>query len=364
MDSQDGAASSLRYHGGNLDAARRLFPHAPLPWIDLSTGINPVPYPVGELPQHAWTRLPDVTPLERAAAAAYHARQGTEAVAAPGTQALIQWLPHVFPARRVGVLGFTYSEHAACWRAAGAEVVKVAALTDLAAFDVGVVVNPNNPDGFVYAPSTLADMAAVLARRGGRLIVDEAFMDLLGPQHSLIPNLPAGVVVLRSFGKAYGLAGLRLGFALGTPEDGARLRMALGPWAVSGPAIEIGQRALADAPWLLHAKARLRDEGERLDRMLQSAGLAVVGGAALFRLVRHEHAACWFKTLCAAGILTRAFRERPEWLRFGIPHAPEAWTRLEAALVSAVRNVVHAQSARNSAPDKLSDDACSFGATQ
>jgi cobalamin biosynthetic protein CobC len=336
MDSQDGAADSLRYHGGDLDAARRLFPHAALPWIDLSTGINPVPYPVGEIPQTAWTRLPDATPLEFAARSAYHAGQGIGAVAAPGTQALIQWLPRIFPARRVGILGFTYSEHAACWRAAGAEVVTVTTLTDLAAFDVGGVVNPNNPDGFVYAPEALADLAASLVRRGGRLIVDEAFMDLLGPRHSLIPNLPAGAMVLRSVGKSYGLAGLRLGFALGSSEDCARLRAALGPWAVSGPAIEIGQRVLADTPWLIRAKARLRDEADRLDRMLRSAGLAVVGGTALFRLARHKHAADWFKALCAAGILTRPFQEQPEWLRFAIPHAPEAWARLEAELVTRV----------------------------
>jgi cobalamin biosynthetic protein CobC len=338
MDSQDGAAASLRYHGGNLDAARRLFPEAPLPWIDLSTGINPLPYPVGEIPRNAWTRLPDVKALEHVARAAYRAEQRTEAVAAPGTQALIQWLPRVFSVRRVGILGFTYSEHAACWRAAGAEVVTVATLADLEAFDIGVVVNPNNPDGRICTSGALADAAAVLARRGGRLIVDEAFMDLHGHQDSLIPHLPAGAVVLRSFGKAYGLAGLRLGFALGSAKDCARLRSALGPWAVSGPAIEIGQRALADEPWLVRSRARLRDETDRLDRMLQSAGLAVVGGTTLFRLVRHKHAPCWFKALCAAGILTRPFQDQSEWLRFGIPHAPEAWTRLEAALVTAVGN--------------------------
>jgi cobalamin biosynthetic protein CobC len=338
MDSRDGAAASLRYHGGNLDAARRLFPDAPLPWIDLSTGINPVPYPVGEIGQDAWTRLPDVTELERTARAAYHAGQDTDAVAAPGTQALIQWLPRLFPVRRVGILGFTYGEHAICWGAAGAEVVTVGTLADLAAFDVGVVVNPNNPDGRLCAPLELADVATVLAERGGRLIVDEAFMDLHGYQHSLVPNLPAGSLVLRSFGKAYGLAGVRLGFALGSPEDCGRLRVALGPWAVSGPAIDIAQRALADEPWLVWTRARLREDAGRLDGMLQSAGLTIVGGTALFRLVRHQHAGGWFKALCAAGILTRPFREQAEWLRFGIPHAPEAWRRLEAALVTVVGN--------------------------
>jgi cobalamin biosynthetic protein CobC len=227
MDSQDGAATSLRYHGGNLVAARRLFPDAQLPWIDLSTGINPVPYPVDEISEAAWTRLPNVAALEQMARAAYHAGWGTDAVAAPGTQALIQWLPRVFPARRVGILGFTYSEHAAVWRSAGAEVVTVNTLADLATFDVGVVVNPNNPDGRVCPAGALAEVSAALARRGGRLIVDEAFMDLHGQHDSVVPTLPAGAVVLRSFGKAYGLAGLRLGFALGSPEAWARLEAIL-----------------------------------------------------------------------------------------------------------------------------------------
>jgi cobalamin biosynthetic protein CobC len=332
MDSRAEEAAALSYHGGNLEAASRLFPRASLPWIDLSTGINPEPYPVATISPQAWTQLPDMQALEDTARAAYGAPQAAGIVAAPGVQALIQWLPRVFPARRVGVLGFTYREHETCWQAAGAEVVRVAALADLAAFDVGVVVNPNNPDGRICAPDALADVARILAHRGGRLIVDEAFMDLEAGQHSLVPHLPAATVVLRSFGKAYGLAGVRLGFALGSPNDCARLRAALGPWAVSGPAVEIGRRALADSAWLMQSGRWLRDEANRLDRLLGAVGFDIEGGTALFRLARHSAAAEWFKTLCRAGILTRPFRDRADWLRFGIPHGPEAWARLEAAL--------------------------------
>jgi cobalamin biosynthesis protein CobC len=335
MGSRQEEALALRYHGGNINAAKRLFPDAPEPWIDLSTGINPVPYPVGAVAPDAWTRLPEAAALEALEAAAreaYGVGRWDGIVAAPGTQALIQWLPRVFPARRVGVLGFTYREHEACWREAGAEVVTVRALADLAAFDLGLVVNPNNPDGRVCAPGDLAAVAGALARRGGRLIVDEAFMDLLGRQESLVPCLPVGVVVLRSFGKAYGLAGVRLGFAVGSSEDCARLRTALGPWAVSGPAIEIGRRALADQAWLMRTAGRLRDEADRLDRLLRSAGFTIVGGTPLFRLGQRDGAAGVFRQLCRAGILTRPFRESPDLLRFGIPHEPENWSRLEAAL--------------------------------
>jgi cobalamin biosynthetic protein CobC len=328
MDSREPEAAALRYHGGNLDAARRLFPDAPRPWIDLSTGINPVPYPVGPIPDDAWTRLPDATVLEDAARAAYGASPAAGVVAAPGVQALIQLLPRVFPARRVGILGVTYQEHATAWKASGAEIANVPTPADLAGFDVAVVVNPNNPDGRLCPPQALAE----LAERTGRLIVDEAFMDLLGRQHSLVPHLPANAVVLRSFGKAYGLAGVRLGFAVASAIDCVRLRAALGPWAVSGPAIEIGRRALADADWLARAAHRLHQEAGELDQLLRSAKFTVLGGTPLFRLAQRDGADAVFRQLGQAGILTRPFQARPNWLRFAIPHAPEVWARLRGAL--------------------------------
>ena len=329
-------ALALRYHGGNINAARRLFPEAPEPWIDLSTGINAVPYPVGVIAPDAWIRLPDAAALdalESVARGAYGASQSVGVVAAAGAQSLIQWLPRIFPARRVGVLGFTYQEHETSWRASGADVVTVSSLSDLVALDVGLVVNPNNPDGRKVEPEDMAEIAGALARRGGRLIIDEAFMDLLGRQDSLIPHLPVpGAVVLRSFGKAYGLAGIRLGFAVASTEDSARVRVALGPWPVSGPAIEIGGRALTDEKWLARTTQRLRQEADRLDRLLQSAGLHVVGGTPLFRLTQLKEAPALFRRLCRAGILTRPFQARPDWLRFGIPHARQEWMRLEAGL--------------------------------
>ena len=341
MDSRDKVAEgrrALRYHGGNINAARALFPDAPEPWIDLSTGINPVAYPVGTVAPSAWTRLPepaDVAALESTARTAYGANPSAGIVAAPGTQALIQWLPRLWPARRVGVLGFTYGEHETCWRAAGADVTTVTAPSDLVAFDIGIVVRPNNPDGQTVPSDQLAGIAAALGRHGGRLIVDEAFMDVLGRQSSFVPCLPvAGAVVLRSFGKAYGLAGLRLGFAVGSFEDCTLLRGAMGPWAVSGPAIEIGRRALADTSWLAEAIKRLSGEGKRLDKLLRSAGFVIIGGTPLFRLARQPEATGLFEHLCHAGVLTRPFGSQPDWLRFGIPHKREEWLRLEEALQS------------------------------
>jgi cobalamin biosynthetic protein CobC len=329
-------ADASWYHGGNINAARCLFPDAPEPWIDLSTGINPVPYPVGDIPGSAWARLPqptDLTDLETAARLAYGAGAVADIVAAPGTQAIIQWLPHIFRARRVRILGHTYGEHARCWRATGAETVAAQSLADFDSCDVGVVVNPNNPDGRIVEPEQLAVAAAAFAERGGLLVVDEAFVDVAAPTMSLVPILPPdGAVVLRSFGKAYGLAGLRLGFAIGSERLGAKLRGALGPWSVSGPAIEIGQRALADRDWLAAARSRLSEDAERLDHLLTAAGFTVVGGTPLFRLAEREDAESWFERLGRAGILTRPFPDRAGALRFGTPSGETEWGRLETAL--------------------------------
>lgn len=337
----------LRHHGGNINAARGRFPNAPAPWIDLSTGVNPIPYPINAIAPHAWNRLPDpsdLAALERAAGAAYGADPATAIVAAPGTQALLQWLPRVVSARRVGILDFTYGEHEKCWRAAGAEVTTVDVISELTRFDVGVVVTPNNPDGRVLPAKLLATTAESLAEAGGLLIVDEAFMDVLERRDSLVPLLPrAGALVLRSFGKVYGLAGLRLGFAAASPEIAAVLRAAMGPWAVSGPAIEIGRQALTDAVWLESTLSWLGSAADRLDGLLRVAGFTIVGGTKLFRLASHHAASAWFERLAQRGILTRPFHGKPNWLRFGLPGAQAEWQRLEAALLSCETNIADPQ---------------------
>ena len=327
----DEGRGRFTYHGGDLGAARAAFPDAPAPWIDLSTGINPRPYPLPAIASTAWTALPDAgatRALEAVAAQAYGARPAA-VVAAPGTEALIQWLPRLFPARRVGVFGVTYGDHARAWAAAGAAVETAETIDALAGFDVAVVVNPNNPDGRLVAP---ADLAA-LAERVGLLVVDEAFADVVPPAWSLAPDPPPNAVVLRSFGKCYGLAGLRLGFAVTVPERAAALRAALGPWAVSGPAVAVGCAALADDAWAEAARARLVHDAARLDGLLSARGAAILGGTALFRLVAVDDSADWFERLARAGILTRPFADHPTWLRFGLPGSEAAWRRLEQALV-------------------------------
>jgi cobalamin biosynthetic protein CobC len=331
----DPAASVTITHGGRLDHARSVFPNAPQPWVDLSTGVNPHAFPLPPIAPQAWTRLPDLdllTHLEETAARAYQANAHTHVVAGAGSQAFIQLLPRLLSARRVAILGFTYAEHSACWRASGALVQSVATLDDLAQADVAVVVNPNNPDGRIESPHGLADLARRMSKRGGALIIDEAFMDLAPHSKSIVPFMQDDVIVLRSFGKAYGLPGVRLGFALCSEKSAPRLREALGPWSVSGPALAVGAAALADSSWLRDSALKLEQDGARLDSMLRRAGFELIGGASLFRLVSHESAMSWFAHFCERGILTRAFDERPTWLRFGIPGCDDAWTRLSQAL--------------------------------
>jgi cobalamin biosynthesis protein CobC len=312
-------------HGGDLGEVMQRFPGAPRPWIDLSTGINPVPYPVTALPDSTWSRLPSRAAdeaLQDAAADRYGVADPRTIVAAPGTQALLQLLPRLVPKSRVAILGPTYEEHQLCWARQGHEVRMVRTLEDS---DVVVVVNPNNPTGRLIPP---ADLLAIK----GMLIVDEAFIDFLPREMSLAGDRPERAVLLRSFGKTYGLPGVRLGFAVASRDFAARLRAELGPWAVSGPALEIGRRALRDGAWLRAARDRLVADTARLDGLLRKAGFELLGGTLLFRLVRHPSAAVFLPRLGQQGIHVRAFAHAPDQLRFGLPGDDEAFRRLAGAL--------------------------------
>jgi cobalamin biosynthetic protein CobC len=326
---------AFTYHGGALEVARRLAPDAPKPWIDLSTGINPHAYPLPDLEPVAWSRLPESSALARleAAAALRYGVAARSVVAGSGSQALIHALSYILPRGAVGALGPTYGGFAAAFAAAGARTVEAKRLEDMAALDVAIVVNPNNPDGRITPRAALLDLHAHLAPHAGVLIVDEAFADFDRQEESLASALPSrGAVVLRSFGKAYGLAGLRLGFALASPDIVPSLRAALGPWPVSGPAIAIGVRALADWDWLEATRARLRGDAARLDALLHGAGWRTIGGTRLFRLAARADARAAFERLLAAGILARPFANAADWLRFGIPGDENVWERLATAL--------------------------------
>jgi len=323
-------------HGGDLGAARRLFPDAPEPFVDLSTGINPRPYPVPDLPPEVFARLPEPAALKQLAAVAaayYRAPSADHVVAAPGTQILLSLICGLVAPGRAAILTPTYSEHA---RAAALCGHAVAGVRDIAAIDDATLVliaNPNNPDGRLLGKADLLAVAKRLGARRGLLVIDEAFMDVGPPEASLAVDIAgAGIVVLRSFGKFFGLAGVRLGFALAAPPVAARLAALLGPWAVSGPALAVGTVALADSAWIETSRYRLAETAMRLDATLRNAGLDIVGGTALFRLAQAPAAGELFHHLGRAGILTRRFAEQPRWLRFGLPAGEVQWQRLQIAM--------------------------------
>lgn len=316
----------MRDHGGNLHAAIARFGEGA--WIDLSTGINRQPWPVPDLPLSDWTDLPRID-ARLALEAQFGAQLGTSApvVALPGAQAAIQLIPQLLPPGRAAVLSPTYNEHAGTLRAAAWRVDEPSDLAGLAGADLAVVVNPNNPDGRSH---TRADLLA-LAGQVGLLVIDESFVDPV-PELSVAPMAYSGIIVLRSFGKFWGLAGLRLGFTLGDPSLIARMRALVGPWPVSGPALRIGRLALADRAWAVATTARLADEALRLDAIASAAGLGCLGGTHLFRLFGAPDAAAVQEKLARHHIWSRVFPARPTWLRLGLPGTPGEWQRLSLAL--------------------------------
>jgi len=324
------------YHGGNIKAAERLFGVPPQGWLDLSTGINPNPYPITGVADSAWAGLPDDGAFENLSSAArqyYGLSDRAALVAASGTQAILQALPQVVAHKKVAVVSPTYSEHAHSWSSAGREVVEVSSLAEgVVAADVVVTVEPNNPTGRITGKQALQEATETLAARGGLLIVDGAFADVT-PEADVadLAGMP-GLLVLRSFGKFFGLAGLRLGFAAGEPRLIEGLDARLGPWAVSGPAIDVGCRALTDQDWASSTKKNLQNASDRLVGILQNFGLTLVGRTDLFLLMSTPNAPQLFEHLGRQGILVRPFESNPNWLRFGLPGKEDDWLRLERTL--------------------------------
>ncbi len=317
----------IRDHGGNIDGAIARFGGAD--WIDLSTGINRVPYPIPALLPEDWTMLPTQSAKQAlldVAAKTYHCAAPMLAVA--GAQAAIQMIPRLGKPGKARVLGPTYNEHAASLRAAGWRVEQVSQFGQLGGADLAVVVNPNNPDGSSYPP---ADLLA-LAGQVGRLVVDESFADAK-PDLSIVPQAgQAGLLVLRSFGKFYGLAGVRLGFVIGCAEDIAALQEMSGPWPVNGAALRIGAAALADKAWADATVQRLRAEAIQTDALALAASWQLVGGCELFRTYETPDAETAQIRLAKQQIWSRIFPYSNRWLRIGLPGSPAEWARLTRAL--------------------------------
>ena len=319
-------------HGGRLRRAAQRYGIAHEQWLDLSTGINPISWCGIDVPRSAWARLPEDDDGLVAAAQSYF--DVPQVLPVAGSQAAIMHLPQLRAPGTVGVHALTYAEHALRWREAGHEVVPLTLAdcrTAADSLDVLVLVNPNNPTGERIARAQLLEWHARLAARGGWLIVDEAFADA-DPSDSVVSCTGrAGLIVLRSLGKFFGLPGARVGFVLAAQTLLDVLEERLGPWTLSGPARFIAQHALADRPWQSAMRARLHAQSARLSALLRRRGLAPAGGCNLFQWVPTVAATALHETLAREGILTRLF-DAPSGLRFGLPGEDAEWERLERAL--------------------------------
>jgi L-threonine-O-3-phosphate decarboxylase len=305
---------------------------APEQWLDLSTGISPFAWPVPAIPAAAWHRLPEDDDGLIEVACAYYGADALLPVA--GSQAAIQTLPQLRGLSRVGIIAPGYAEHAQAWRKAGHDVTLAPAgelQAEAESYDVIVLIHPNNPGGECFEPAPLLNLHQRLAARGGWLVVDEAFIDAT-PQQSLCAHTgPEGLVVLRSVGKFFGLAGARAGFVCASPGLLDALRQRLGPWTLSGPTRQVLKQALADRDWQQHAREQLQQASAQLAAILHRHGIVPTAGCAFFQWCRHERAADWHRALAQRGIFTRLF-DTPASLRFGLPGNDADFARLDRAL--------------------------------
>lgn len=327
-------------HGGDLRAASARFGIALEQWLDLSTGINPHAYPLTAPPASAWHRLPeDDDGLEAAARTFY----GTEdLIAVAGTQMAIKCLPQLRAPARVLLAAPSYAEHAYAWSAAGHTVsARAPHLIDdqaVARSDVLVLVNPNNPDGHRYSATRLRHWRDMLAKRGGWLVVDEAFMETTPAQSLVQEHMPAGLIVLRSLGKFFGLAGARVGFVCAERALLDALSDAAGPWLVAGPSRDVATQALADRIWQRRARDWLEERSSVVGRLLTSYGLAPAASTAFFHWIPTTRAKSWQDALARRGVWTRRF-EQPVALRIGLTRDDAAHARLREALAGAQAEV-------------------------
>jgi cobalamin biosynthesis protein CobC len=337
----DVAAGRFAHHGGRLGVARALFPDVPQPWIDLSTGINPRSYPAPRASARERNRLPEPTELaqlEAVAAGAFNVDDPARVVATGGTENVLRLLPYVLKHSNAVIAGPTYGSHADAWSRAGANV-QVVADADLPAHaksaSAMTLVNPNNPDGRVLAREQLQSLHETLDANRGVLIVDEAFADL-EPRHGVADfagtDVAPRMVVLRSFGKFYGLAGVRLGFVIASVSIATQLRQLLGDWPVSVDALRAGLAAYADHAWAQRTRDHLSRAAQRLDKLLVGSGMSIVGGTSLYRLARAPNARARFSQLISHGVLVRPFDYDATLLRFGLPAGSDEWRRVAAAL--------------------------------
>lgn len=319
--------ASWVWHGGGLQAAKAHFGDD-RPWIDLSTGINPHPWPTSGI-DIDWRRLPEaetIATLEEAAAAHFGVSPH-HVCALSGSE---------IGMRLTGrLIGGAFLSPLPSYRTHG-EVTETVERVERGRLDERhgsslILANPNNPDGHVYSP---AELMALLQKRGNDwLLVDEAFADCT-PDRSIAQAVAdnRNLAVFRSFGKFFGLAGIRLGFLIAPSTLIAKLRAIIGTWPVSAAAAAIGTAAYRDGEWIEATRRTLAQQAHDLDAILLRCGYRAIGASPLFRLIETDNAIGLFEHLARHAILTRPFAENSRWLRVGLPENRAAFARLETAL--------------------------------
>jgi cobalamin biosynthetic protein CobC len=334
-------------HGGDLKQATKEWGIPAHFWLDMSTGINPHMYPLSAIPAASWQNLPyDQGRLLTAARQYYQCR---DILAVNGTQQAIELLPQLFCQQTVAVPRFGYQEHALSWSSQGHELVPyddwdgLLKLVEQKWVDTVVLINPNNPTGHLYSQERVVELAQNLASMGAWLVLDEAFMDL-SPEQSLAPMALPNVIVLRSMGKFFGLAGIRVGFVIAPSYWLEGLRKKMGLWQLAGPSSWLAADALSDHQWQAKNKARIEFESYHLALKLGEVfpGRDIVCRGLFTSLLlpkaEAEHA---FEVLALRGVLVRMYlplndtdsAQDQAVLRFGlIPEAEDAEARFDEAL--------------------------------
>ena len=324
-------------HGGRILAAAKKY-HIPVAeWLDLSTGLNPHGWPVPAIPASVWQALPEDDDGLQAAACQYYECDTCLPVA--GSQSAIQTLPSLRSISKVGIISPTYAEHEYNWKLAGHKVIALSfeeVDAHIEELDVLVVINPNNPTGKIIKSDVLLSWHQQLSTRGGWLIVDEAFIDVT-PEKSLVSaGTKPGLIILRSMGKFFGLAGIRCGFVISDRELLQRVTNKLGPWQLTGPTRFIAKQALLDKAWQVRSCEELSNASARLSQLLKEHGLTPEGGTAFFQWLSHAEAKEIYEACARKGILTRYFESGVNnmlpSIRFGLPYNDKQWQRLKQVL--------------------------------
>ena len=310
---QDNQKIKSRDHGGGIDAAIAQYGGTRNTWVDLSTGINPVPYPLPDFAKFHWTQLPDQAAFdafEIVARKFWNIPENAAIIPASGASAIIAMLPSILEGSSAVIPEPTYNEHRAAYLAHGWQISKTG--------DVKTIVHPNNPDGHLYAQEDLTAQTCV---------IDESFCDIC-PEFSMASHATdRGHIVIKSFGKFWGLAGMRLGAAIVPERMASTIRERIGPWAVSGPALHTGTLALQDNQWINETRKRLKADAKKLDDIMFEKGVKSIGGTSLFRLYHVQSARACYERFAENQILTRVFPYSEHFLRLGIP-APDQWQRV------------------------------------